>query len=69
MAPVAKRNFCRRHDHGMSGEKVGDLDGDDDDEGDEEDMDESERTGDVEPTTKPKPSLETATNQVKRKHL
>lgn len=30
MAPVAKRNFCRRHDHGMSA-KNGDLKDDDDD--------------------------------------
>jgi hypothetical protein len=56
MAPVAKRNFCRRHDHGMSGPKADGTgkDSDDDDEDDDNDddneknkMDESERTVDA----------------------
>jgi hypothetical protein len=38
MAPVAKRNFCRRHDHGMSS-KAGDVV-----KGEEASMDQSERT-------------------------
>jgi hypothetical protein len=41
MAPVAKRNFCRRHDHGMSA-KGGD--GETQDEEDEASMDQSEST-------------------------
>eukprot|EP00539_Tryblionella_compressa_P014373 CAMPEP_0178825490 /NCGR_PEP_ID=MMETSP0746-20121128/6254_1 /TAXON_ID=913974 /ORGANISM="Nitzschia punctata, Strain CCMP561" /LENGTH=700 /DNA_ID=CAMNT_0020487267 /DNA_START=80 /DNA_END=2182 /DNA_ORIENTATION=+ len=47
MAPVAKRNFCRRHDHGMSGAKGGDQDEiKEDEDDDDEEMDESERTMD-----------------------
>lgn len=42
MAPVAKRNFCRRHDHDVSGvDGVGDLKDSDDE---EEDLDASDRT-------------------------
>jgi hypothetical protein len=44
MAPVAKRNFCRRHDHGMSSKAV------DAEKGEEEEasMDQSERTAEKE---------------------
>lgn len=41
MAPVAKRNFCRRHDHGMSAKAE---DGENHDEEDENSMDQSEST-------------------------
>lgn len=39
MAPVAKRNFCRRHDHGMSSRAGGDVDKDEDE--DEASVDQS----------------------------
>lgn len=49
MAPVAKRNFCRRHDHGMTANghppSLG-SNGDNDD--DDDDMDESEHSADWE---------------------
>jgi hypothetical protein len=45
MAPVAKRNFCRRHDHGMSGTPGLGAVKDSEDEEDEE-LDESELSGD-----------------------
>jgi hypothetical protein len=65
MAPVAKRNFCRRHDHGMSRPNAGgaskdsdrhDDNGDDDDDDDDDDneMDESERTVEVADESNPK---------------
>ena len=44
MAPVAKRNFCRRHDHGLS-DKLSTNEGDDD-----ESMDESNRGVEAEVT-------------------
>jgi hypothetical protein len=49
MAPVAKRNFCRRHDHGVSGKKQKSsliASGNDDD---EDGLDESEHTAGREP--------------------
>jgi hypothetical protein len=51
MAPVAKRNFCRRHDHGMSANRQSPSlgsNGDNEDDDDDEDMDESEHTTDRE---------------------
>jgi len=46
MAPVAKRNFSRRHDHGMSKNKTASSVQEEEDEGEDDDtLDESENTG------------------------
>jgi hypothetical protein len=59
MAPVAKRNFGRRHDHGMSGPKIDglgkeDSDDIDDDHDSDNEMDESEPSVETTPETNQK---------------
>jgi len=63
MAPVAKRNFCRRHDHGMSAK--GELKDDDDDDASMEENDYSTREGAEKPVgTKKGDSLMTSSLDV-----
>lgn len=66
MAPVAKRNFCRRHDHGLSA-KAGESENHEDDEAS---MDHSERSGDKgKPDSAPSSSKEKPKTPSKEKDM
>jgi hypothetical protein len=67
MAPVAKRNFCRRHDHGLSAKAV---EGENHEEEDEVSMDHSERSGDKgKPDPAPSSSKEKPKTPTKEKEM
>jgi hypothetical protein len=66
MAPVAKRNFCRRHDHGLSA-KVGEGETQEEDEAS---MDHSDRSGDKgKPDSAPSSSKEKPKTPSKEKDM